>query len=491
MFLKTYKLFFFIFTFSLFPKILIFCEPYYVKMVINPLNRLTIFFDELPKDITTSLNSEKTIISIIVYDASSKINVDSCVSDGIIRKAEIKKFSNHLEINIYLKSPRGYTISPLEFSRALMVEIFDWKSLNPAEDNYRMGQLALLDNLTVARKYFELAFNDNIANAGFFLGYLYLKANFPEKANQILTKAENLGCNIPDIFAALAQTNYLLDDKINYERYKAKFLSEQRNTNFKFIEIAPQLKDSIFKELTETFEERVAESPAETNKKIDTPQISKPIIISENKSQEDAERYSILEKILIFLIVSIILVTILLVSLYFKWKKEKKLLAIKKKFENELIRQRQRTIPTQIAAQTYKKTEEITKSKPEDSSKVKEQILNPEIKILAEQIIDSKKNEMQKENIEKEKTKPKKTNYPPRVEMAIQIQKEQAELIKRKIENLEPSEIPTDTDKLFELAKNLGITKTSLLAKKNIEALEKNKELFKNLYQKFFHKEND
>ncbi len=84
------------------------------------------------------------------------------------------------------------------------------------------------------------------------------------------------------------------------------------------------------------------------------------------------------------------------------------------------------------------------------------------------------------------KLQQKSAKIPPRIEVAMQIQKEQAELIKRKIDKLEVAEIPLEKEKLEELAKNLGINKTSLLAKKNIEAIESNKELHKKLFEKFF-----
>ncbi|MCX7908344.1 MAG: hypothetical protein N2560_02360 [Ignavibacteria bacterium] len=460
-------------------------------MQINPLNRLTIFFTDLPLTYNSYLNSEKTIISLVINDVNTKLKEDSVVSDGIIKKAELKKFANHIEINIYLKSPRGYSISPLEFSRALMLEVFDWNSLSQAEDNYRMGQLSLGDNLAVARKYFELAFQEPIANAGFFLGYLYLKANLPDQAKQILSKAENLGCNIPDIFSALAQCYYLLNDRNNYEKYKSKFLSEQKVANFKFIEIHPELKDSIFKEFPSLFVEQKKEFSQDSIKTLDTIKISEPTIRNEKSSRETQEKYSFIEKILVFLLVSILVVTILLISLYFKWKKEKKLLLIKKKFENELVKQRQKAIPNKFATQTYKKTEEFSKNEIEEKKQEPEKYINPEIKALAEQIIDSKKAELAQEITEEESSKQFRKKYPPRVEIAMQIQKEQAELIKKKVDSLEISELPTGQDKLEDFAKKFGISKTSLLAKINIEAIEKNKDLYKELYEKFFQKKND
>ncbi len=468
----------------------LYCEYFYQRMQIAPLNRLTIYFSDIPKVYNSYLNSEKTIISLVIENVNSKLIMDSVISDGIIKKVELKKYSNHIEINIYLKSPRGYTVSPLEFSRALMVEVFDWNSLTQNEDNYRMGQLSLSHNLSVARNYFKFAFEENLANAGYFLGYLYLKSNLPENAKEIFLKAENLGCNIPDIFAALAQTYYLLNDKLSYEKYKSKYLAEQKLTSFNFIEIKPELKDSILKEPLEIFLTEKRQVEVDSTQVKDTSQTTKPIIIKEVPNENYKEKYSILEKIFIFLVASIIMVALILVTLYFKWKKEKNLLEIKKKFESELIKQKSAAIPNKIAAKIYKKTEEFTKPSVEEPTP-NQAYINPDIKTLAEQIIDSKRAEKQQEANEEENPQQKQSRYPPRVEIAMQIQKEQAELFKKKIDKLETSSIPTNHEKLEELARNLGINKTSLLARKNIEAIEKNKDLYKDLFEKFFHKKND
>ncbi|ROL56439.1 hypothetical protein D9V84_08400 [Bacteroidetes/Chlorobi group bacterium Naka2016] len=469
---------------------ILFAQPNYIKMQISPLNRTTIFFDELPTDFNSYLSQDKTILSIVVNNANSKVRSDSVVSDGIIKKVELKKFSNHLEFNLYLKSPRGFTITPLEFSRALLIEVFDWNSLTPAEDNYRMGQLSINNNLAVARNYFKKSFDESIANAGYFLGYLYLKANMPQLALETLEKAEKLGCNIPDIYAALAQTYYLFNDKKNYEKYKNQFYAVQKDVSFKFIEIIPELKDSILKEYSNIFEITEEKVPDTTSPKVDAAKKVTPIVIKETPTENKTERFSIVEKVLIFLVASILVTTILLISLYLKWKKEKRLLEIKQKFETELVRQRRKSISNKIAAETYKKAEEATKTE-KATEKYSEQTLNPEIKNLAEQIIDSKRAEVNKEKNDLEKITTKSAKIPPRIEVAMQIQKEQAELIKRKIDKLEVAEIPLEKEKLEELAKNLGINKTSLLAKKNIEAIESNKELHKKLFEKFFPKRDE
>lgn len=465
----------------------------YLKMKIYPLNRLTIYFDKIPSDFNSFLNSDKTLISIIVNDATTKIKTDSVLSDGIIKKAELRTFSSHLEFNLYLKSPRGFSIVPLEFSQSLMIEVFDWNSLSPEEDSYRMGQLSLTNNLAVARNYFEKSFKQNVANAGYFLGYLYLKANLPEDAKNVLLEALSLGCNIPDVYAGIAQAYYLLENKSEYQKFRAQFLSLQDINNFHFIQIEPELKDSILKNVQDIFSEDEEKNEQAKEISKDSTKSTEPTVINQIKAETTSDDQLLIQKIIVFLLVSILLVTILLFSLYLKWKKEKKLLQIKKKFEEDLLNEKKKTIPSQLAAKLYKKAEEISKetSKTENIEQTKEPPakFNKNIKEFVEQIIDSKKSEQELAERTNQKSIPKK--YPPRVELAMQIQKEQLELIKKKFEQMETTTIPTDAEKLKELARNLRINKASLLAKKNIEAIEKNKDLHKSFFEKFFPKKKD
>ncbi len=467
-------------------------QTHYPLMTIEPSNRLTIYFNKLPVDYQSFLKPSKTLISITVYGIEGKLKEDSIISNGIISKATIKKFANHLEINIYLKSPRGYTITPLEYSNSLMVEVFDWNVLSPAEENYRMGLLSFTSNLAVARKYFERAFGEDNANSGYFLGLLYLKANEVEKAKRILQKAESLGCNIPDLFSALAQVFDMKNEKELAEDYRKKFYTHQPYAKYHPIPVAPEIRDSIFKEVSELITEEKNTSQINENTSKDTT-APKPVIISEKEIQPKQVGLSIFERILIFLGTSILLLSILLTSLYLKWRKEKKLREVKRKFENELLKQKYSASST-LAARLYKKSEESTKEQIENrpTQTSSPNAINPEIKELAEKILSSKKQEKEEEFPNKQEIPIiKQTKIPLRIEKALQIQKEQIELLKKKISKLEDIGASEQKEKLEEIAKNFGINKSSILARKNIEAIEKNKDFTEKLFNKFFRKTKD
>lgn len=489
--LKGILKFLFVIFLILFTNIPTFTQTNYPFMTINPLNRLIIYFNKLPSDYQSYLNSSKTLISIIVNGIETKVKEDSISSDGIISKATLKKLTNHLEINIFLRSPRGYTITPLDYSNAIMVEVFDWNSLSPAEENYRMGLLSLTSNLAVARKYFERAFSNTHANSGYFLGLLYLKANEIERAKTILQQAESLGCNIPDLFSALAQVYDFENEKKIAEDYRSKFFLQQRFVKYHPIPVTTELRDSIFKEVSDLFPEEKNSATISDNTSKDTT-TPKPMIISEKEIQPKKVGLSVFERILIFLGASILLLSILLTSLYLKWRKEKKLREVKRKFENELLKQKYSASST-LAARIYKKSEEAAKEQKEPRRPQTSSLnaINPEIKELAEKIIDSRKQEKEEGTNKQEIRTPKQAKIPLRIEKALQIQKEQIELIKKKISKLENIDAAEQKEKLEEIAKNFGINKSSILARKNIEAIEKNKDFTEKLFNKFFRKAKD
>ncbi|MCX7880129.1 MAG: hypothetical protein N2517_05665 [Ignavibacteria bacterium] len=459
-------------------------ETTFLRVEINPLNRATFFFNELPINFKASIDDSKTLITITLEDVKTRFTTDSIASEGIIRRVYIEKFANQLQIAILLSSPRGFTLAPLEFTNSLMLEVFDWKMLTPAEDNYRMGLLALTDNLAVARKYFELAFNEKIANAGYFLGYLFLKSNMLKEAETTLRKAETLGANIIDLFPALHQTYSLLGDEEQSQRYRTKFFERYTGISFSLIETNSELVDSIFKDVNlNLFEEKVFEQDTLHS---DTTGFEVTQLDTIPIKQKEQPEESLLEKILYTLLVLIILSAILLVTLYFKWRKRKQLLASKERFEKELLNYVYPRKPPSKAVEHYKKVESVSKEGVNSTSQSKSRT-EANIKQLAEEIISAKRQEevpiTKEELVEREKQVVK---MPPRVEIALQIQKEQQELLKKKLKEISNVPIPTSPEKLDKFASEVGISKVSLLAKKNIEAIEKDKSLSEKLYKKFF-----
>lgn len=462
-----------------------------LSVSIKPLNRVTFFFDSLPKSLNSFLNENKTNLSFTFYNTKS-LQTSSIRGEGIINTVDFMNYPSRLEVLIKLNSPRGYTYALLQTSQSLLIEVFDWKTLSQADDNYRMGLLALSDNLSVARAYFEKAFKDKIANAGFFLGMLYIRANLIEDAIRILTEAEKLNCNIPDISILLSQAYSLIGDKAKSIEYQKRYYEATYSNRIKFIEIEPKLRDSIFKDLSNDliFGEELASKNFNSDSLRDTIK-KKP---KQNKSDTThlsiATDTPVVEKVLIYILATIGFLAVMLFSLYIKWKKEKRRITSEKtEFQEELKKQTTRfKVGKPLLTKVYQTETKprITKPPVIDSPNQ----INPEVKELAKEILSSRQTGVKTdgESAPADVASTPIRKIPPKLEIAIQIQREQQEIIKSKLKNLEQLPVDTDSSKLIEKANQLGLSKSSIYARQNLSAIEKDKSLTEKLFEKFYFK---
>lgn len=486
-YLRKIYFFFFIFTLLINTGYLLFSANTLYKMQINPLNRLFLFFDEIPKNVVSQLDNTKTNITIKLKDVTARVKLDSLLGEGIISRVSLRSTQTNLEVLVSLKSPRGYTITPLEYSRALVVEVFDWNLLSPAEDNYRMGQLALMDNLASARLYLEKAFSENIANAGYYLGVIYLKANEIQKAREVLSKAQTLGTDIVDNYAALTQVYQILGDNSKFQEFRRKFVSNTVSLSYNAIEIDSTLRDSIFKSVNDFL-------PLIENQNIDTLTTAKKEIPEEkqgnntnyrNKS-ETTNPISLFKKVLIFLVATILLMSMMLVTLYLKWKKQKAK-QLGEKFASEFKSEQEKIYNSSTFATKLDQNAKEPRTKISTLKDTPPNDVNQHIKQLAEEILATKQR-IELEEASREPTSPPsstKQRISPRLELAMQIQQEQEELIKKKLQKLADMPLETSQEKMLEISKKLGIPMSSLFAKKNIESIAKDKSVIETLRLKF------
>lgn len=456
---------------------------------IKPLNRVSLYFDSLPSNINSQLNEHKTSLSFI-FQNTKALQINPLRGEGIINSLEFFNHPSHLEIIIKINSPRGYTFVTLPTSQSLIIEVFEWKSLSIAEDNYRMGLLALSNNLSVAHKYFKNAFKEKISNAGFFLGMLFLRADLIDEAIQTLLEAEKLNCNIPDLYILLAQAFQLRNENIKSNEYRKKYFELTHLTNIHYLLIEPSLKDSILKDITED----LIINEESTKKNIDTAKDTTKITTQYNKIDSilssNSKETQVIEKILTYILLTIGFLSLMLFTLYLKWKSEKRKISSAMGFQNELQKQTTAVkVSKTLLEKVYQSQSQSKQTPPKPPVVDSPNQINPEVKDLAKEIIASKqtfKKPYEESTIEISKSTFKR--IPTKLEMAMQIQKEQQKLIKTKLENIE--RLPTDADpkKLIEKAKSLGLSKSSLYARQNITAIEKDKSLTQKLFEKFYYK---
>jgi len=503
-----------------------------LKADINPLNRVIIYCSEKPTNYTSELSFDKTKITLKIDRATAVESAREIHGQGVVQDVYIQNFKNFAQVTIVLKDKRGYNANYLPLSQSLMVEIFDWSKLSPDEDDYRSGLLAYENGIiNSAKKYFSKSFKKGNANAAGFLGLIELNEGRMNDALEKLIAAERYDSNIPDFYAALSQVYSLKNDKKNSDKYKNIYTKKSGLSNYTTMIIPPvpvsedpqkqpvsyldKMNDPAFIDSTEISKldsiksNRGNDSLAKiASKKQDT--VIKKIFPDNSGSSSQMPPW--LTKTAFYIAFASFLFIIMLISLYFRWRKQQ-ITKIQKettrKFSDKLRTAQTSMTGSAHAANLYKKTDKIIGDKELAESKIKTEKQNvstsevkqtakndnaDDVQKIALEILASKASEFDSEILknddytkESENIEPvqleKKSN--PRLELAMHLRDEQMKLKEKNIESLKKGEIPTDMKKLSEVAKKLGIEKSSLETKRTIANLESDKHSLQRLSEKF------
>lgn len=176
------------------------------KISINPNNRINIYLDE---EITyiSELSADKQKVEIQLNPTFFQDNVkDIIVNNGIISSVSTFSRENKTIISILLSKQLGYTANYLPYSKSILIEVFDWKSLKPSEDALRQGLLSLESGLVDdALNNFNTSSQLKSANGTGFLGLTQLVNNNENEGYRNLISAFEIKTDIADVYAALAQ----------------------------------------------------------------------------------------------------------------------------------------------------------------------------------------------------------------------------------------------------------------------------------------------
>ncbi|OGU16080.1 MAG: hypothetical protein A2475_04815 [Ignavibacteria bacterium RIFOXYC2_FULL_35_21] len=489
------------------------------RVVINPLNRATFYCSELPQNYATKLSDDKQKVVIMLRDALVTDSSREKHGTGIISDVYVQSFKKNLEISVILKDKRGYTAAPLIYSRAVMVEVFRWDQLAPAEDEYRTGLLALEANIvSSAEKSFEKSVSLGNADASVFLGFLRLQQGRVKSALENLLISYKFQIKIPDAYAALSQIM-----KMNGYRSEAAILADtfyKQTGLVSFPEIVvpdnPELSDadknfdSLLKEfsllLTQDSSAILAKQDSVKKDSTDNKRFQK-IFDSKDNSKKDAIT-QILEsfipegfsKLLFVFIVLFVVIFILLIFAYFRWRKKQVEVRRKKPSgaRKDYTTAKQPPAIARKAVSAYQKSgtlidkkigasEEITKVdktiKTEEKKPSKfEQTFEEKLNDLAEKLEPAKKDILLADR-GKLPDSSEDIKLTAKLELALHLLDEQQKLKEKDTGKSEDSEIQTDLSKLKEVAKSLGILKENNQAGE--PKVDDSKEMISQLADKF------
>ena len=493
---------------------------------IAPLNRLTIYFDQMPTIIEDSLADDKQTLYINIGNVDFNPDQQFAIGEGIIKKVELIKTNKSTNIVISLSDKRGFTIAKLPYSTGLVVDFFDWKKLDSAEESYRLGLLSLIDNyVEIAEPDLLKGTNGGIGDAGFFLGSIHFNRGKINTALKLFHFADVKKTTINDNYAALSQIynhkkqDYEAEKYANVYKNRTGFGSVPNILFPQVIETGEQadLLPTIDSIMNANNKQDLVDSMPDDTAEIDT---NKTEIIDTNKIQNDesiwqAENY-LLTKYAVGIAIALIL---FVVYLYLKWR-NKQLLAIqnqqakttnkqpqnqtqKKENFNKIMEEKIK-MTNPVPPKIEKKVSNSAPTKQQNNATPKQVIKPPTSKIdyskNANQLlnlIDKIKNdddlitsdsilnsELYASNLNATKiNKPITKTHNPNIDLASRLLLEQKKLKQEKLSNI-PNNEKLTPDKINEVAKKIRIDKGSLATKSNLDNL-KNEDELKKLREKF------
>lgn len=477
---------------------LLFSQNIINSIQVSPLNRFKISFNNLPKVFSSQLSDDKQKI-IIKINESFQV-VDTVLSfDGIIKQAAIIANSESCQITLDLGDRRGYTVTSLPYSNSLIVDVFQWNNLSKGEDKLRTSLIALEGNFKESA-YNDLisAIKDTTKEAAVILGLNLIKESYLESAAKILEFAEkNLDTTIIELYAGLSdiynQRNNL--NRSNY--YSKKYLQYSKDKKMVFLlssYVNPE--DSIFLNKLSFLDSFKVETKIDTN----TIMAHDSTLVKSNDSLLTSEN-KIDNSIIEYFLYALFALLILIVFFYVKWRNQriqeiinaKKIKIPNNKSENKSKVSVENKPINKILANIYKKQDEKKddtepESKPQKSEmeKINEQAEKTKNLLDIVKKVQDENKIKQKTDIKNQEIEQKsQTQVPARVEIALNIAKEQKRIKEQSLDEFNSILLPTDIEKLNEISKKLGIEMGGFEIRKQIDKIMKSDKEMEELKYKF------
>jgi hypothetical protein len=476
------------------------------------LNRVYLFFNDIP-EYNSELNDSKNKITILLSQTQIN-NISQLNSSGVVKSITPFSYPDSSKVIIELSSDgKGFTISPLPYSNALMLDVFDWDRLDQAQTDFRQALFAYESGLETTESELMNAIESGSSEAKVFLALHYLKKDQVQNANNLLFESFRDSLKIPDLYAGMAEILKIKgEDELSTE-FANQFKMFTGKNNYPNLAInydssKIQIPDYFYP--NNEVDINLDTTNAEILTTVDTLTAS-----AKNSDKSILEEFGINPLYFIFVAIALVIVLSFLYWTYTKWKKDQinKIKEISKtKFDeevrkakekndakaNELKRKRESSAKnpkanSNLISKTYGKSNkdielpDLKQKKVKPVDNVKEEKKTSEIEKFLETYIPAKK-EMEKET--ENDSKPEDNYYEddsqsksPNAELAMKLagekhKKKQEQLLK--LTNQKKSE--SDIDKT---AKDLGLEKGTLETKSSINKLSEDDKRLKKLSNKF------
>ncbi len=491
------------------------------KAEIKPLNRAVIYFSSIP-EYTYEQSADKRKITIKTPLLKIEEDAKNVSGSGIIEGVYLNNSGNEGRVSIVLKEPRGFTITSRPYSNSLVAEVFKWDALEKADDNYRLGQLALYDSLYEdSEKMFRdaaLAFHPD---ASVEYALLKLRTGNIDFAEELLTAVADDAKN-DDAWAALAQISQLKSDTENFIKYDSLFRVRTGLKEYSMMLIDYSKLDSgLSTQFANLIAKFSVDTKPDTVRTVDSLAESEEFgnLFANDTSKEVVSEYESISSTLInYAIIFLAGLFILVIYLYVKWRNEQinqknkpspafakrleeakiaeklaaqqrsMLVNEKKKSKDEEEREKYMNLAKTGAANKPKTEEKKGDQKEKKADDENDEIQSEKDKRYAEfgKMIERIKQEKIEEiDLTNEEEEPGIESHPAKLEMAMNLAEEQKRLKEKSLRNLAESRIKAEPGKLSEIAKKLGIEKGSVEVKSKMDEIDNDSGKLSKLAEKF------
>ncbi len=485
---------------------------------INPLSRATLYFKNRPT-YETGLSNEKTRIIIDIPGCSVVDSARTKSSSGIIQDVYAMINKNNVQISVSLRDKRGYTTAYLPYSSALMVDVFSWNNITPAEDSYRTGLLGLEDSIyDRAKGDLTRAVMQGNADAAAILGIELLKEGKINSAEKNLAFAEIAKSAIPDLYAALSQIAKIRGNNSKYSLCSGKF-HDLTGLQARDIQIADIIeKDTIclepvahLKALTDSINSL---SPAIGAKDSANAALSKKLL--HDDSGKNSTGHTLLPEWVKFLGYGLFAVLLLVLYYYMKWRSSRLELLSRAGAQQAKSGPSRKSPPAgkktkeaaksnRMALEAYKKRgailDTVIKDEPQNAAMPKppkatkpqaesEQKNRADIEALLQSLrteaaAKKAKHEQAKEPELPARDETKRKPASAKLEMAMHMAEEQQKIKTAGISRLLSEKEMLSGSETTELAQKLGVEKGTIETKKSLETFASDSKKLADLAEKF------
>lgn len=449
-------------------------------------NLLRISFENFGFEHFSLISDDKTQINIFVEDMLfSSENKNRKFRSDFFDRYEI----NSDTIKLYLNKKYGYTSPALPYSNSIIVELFDWNSLDSSNDKFRTALLSFeTGEVLEAKKILNNSLKSGTHEAAAFFGFIELIDGKIKNAEKLFLYAESTDTKYYEIYGGLSQIYNILGDSTKENNYKLKFFEQSGLNKVNFIKI---------KEIdTSTINSFISNLDIPT--KVDVNNIAQADTNQQTGFlKESSNSNNQLSEYIIYIALGLVLI---ILYVYFKWrlqqlKSKPKIRTINKSptvgiknkdFDNELDKVKKTTTAKQKQVQKAYQEQTLKKEQTKataDSQHIKKMEISPDanakLKFLQSAL---------EKNQNYFKSKPKSTkdnqNLSAKAELALHLANEQQKIKQKKYDKLN-EELNISAEKINEVAKQMGIEKGSLETKLALNQYMNNKEGMEKLKKKF------